>query len=79
MPAYIGAKEGLRALTRALAVEVGASGILVNAIARVTLPQNSIRLSSKIRNFLTGSFQKHHLDGGGKHCMNLGEDCLSDV
>lgn len=33
VPAYIAAKEGLRALTRALAVEVGASGILVNAIA----------------------------------------------
>ena len=33
VPAYIAAKEGLRALTRALAVEVGADGILVNAIA----------------------------------------------
>ena len=33
VPAYIAAKEGLRALTRALAVEVGAKGILVNAIA----------------------------------------------
>ena len=33
VPAYISAKEGLRALTRALAVEVGADGILVNAIA----------------------------------------------
>ena len=33
MPAYIAAKEGLRALTRALAVEVGSKGILVNAIA----------------------------------------------
>jgi len=33
VPAYIAAKEGLRALTRALAVEVGPRGILVNAIA----------------------------------------------
>ena len=33
VPAYIAAKEGLRALTRALAVEVGQKGILVNAIA----------------------------------------------
>ena len=33
VPAYIAAKEGLRALTRALAVEVGPQGILVNAIA----------------------------------------------
>ena len=33
VPAYIAAKEGLRALTRALAVEVGPHGILVNAIA----------------------------------------------
>jgi len=33
VPAYIAAKEGLRAMTRALAVEVGAQGILVNAIA----------------------------------------------
>tara|TARA_Y100000588_G_scaffold391960_1_gene502260 strand:- start:1861 stop:2625 length:765 start_codon:yes stop_codon:yes gene_type:complete len=33
VPAYIAAKEGLRALTRALAVEVGGSGVLVNAIA----------------------------------------------
>lgn len=33
VPAYIAAKEGLRALTRALAVEVGGEGILVNAIA----------------------------------------------
>ena len=33
VPAYIAAKEGLRAMTRALAGEVGAQGILVNAIA----------------------------------------------
>jgi gluconate 5-dehydrogenase len=33
VPAYIAAKEGLRAMTRALAVEVGSKGILVNAIA----------------------------------------------
>lgn len=33
VPAYIAAKEGLRALTRALAVEVGSQGILINAIA----------------------------------------------
>ena len=33
VPAYIAAKEGLRAMTRALAVEVGVQGILVNAIA----------------------------------------------
>ncbi|MBT5267413.1 MAG: SDR family oxidoreductase [Rhodospirillaceae bacterium] len=33
VPAYIAAKEGLRALTRALAVELGPKGILVNAIA----------------------------------------------
>lgn len=33
VPAYIAAKEGLRALTRAMAVELGASGIRVNAIA----------------------------------------------
>ncbi len=33
VPAYIAAKEGLRALTRAMAVELGAKGIRVNAIA----------------------------------------------
>ncbi|MFX4220005.1 MAG: SDR family NAD(P)-dependent oxidoreductase [Thalassobaculum sp.] len=33
VPAYIAAKEGLRALTRAMAVELGAKGITVNAIA----------------------------------------------
>ena len=32
-PAYIAAKDGLRALTRALAIEVGSKNILVNAIA----------------------------------------------
>lgn len=33
VPAYIAAKEGLRALTRAMAVELGAKAIRVNAIA----------------------------------------------
>lgn len=33
VPAYIAAKEGLRALTRAMAVELGSKGIRVNAIA----------------------------------------------
>lgn len=33
VPAYIAAKEGLRALTRAMAVELGAKGITVNAVA----------------------------------------------
>jgi gluconate 5-dehydrogenase len=33
VPAYIAAKEGLRALTRAMAVELGSNGITVNAIA----------------------------------------------
>lgn len=33
VPAYIAAKEGLRALTRAMAVELGPKGIRVNAIA----------------------------------------------
>ena len=33
VPAYIAAKEGLRALTRAMAVELGGRGVLVNAIA----------------------------------------------
>lgn len=33
VPAYIAAKEGLRALTRAMAVELGARAVRVNAIA----------------------------------------------
>lgn len=33
VPAYIAAKEGLRALTRAMAVELGGRGIRVNAVA----------------------------------------------
>jgi len=33
IPAYIAAKEGLRALTRAMAVELGSRGVRVNAIA----------------------------------------------
>lgn len=33
VPAYIAAKEGLRALTRAMAVELGDRGVRVNAIA----------------------------------------------
>ncbi|SDF75878.1 MULTISPECIES: SDR family NAD(P)-dependent oxidoreductase [Thalassobaculum] len=33
VPAYIAAKEGLRALTRAMAVELGSKGITVNAVA----------------------------------------------
>lgn len=33
VPAYIAAKEGLRALTRAMAVELGAKAVRVNAIA----------------------------------------------
>lgn len=33
VPAYIAAKEGLRALTRAMAVELGDRGIRVNAVA----------------------------------------------
>lgn len=33
VPAYIAAKEGLRALTRAMAVELGSRGVRVNAVA----------------------------------------------
>src|SRR3546814_4815794 len=33
IPAYIAAKEGLRALTRAMAVELGEHGVRVNAVA----------------------------------------------
>lgn len=33
VPAYIAAKEGLRALTRAMAVELGSKGVRVNAVA----------------------------------------------
>ncbi len=33
VPAYIAAKEGLRALTRAMAVELGGRGVRVNAVA----------------------------------------------
>ena len=76
VPAYISAKEGLRALTRALAVEVGADGILVNAIAPGYMQRNLTQHFLRIRSFPNGLFPKHHSHDGGNH-MNLAEEQFS--
>ena len=79
VPAYIAAKEGLRALTRALAVEAGPMGILVNAIAPgyIATEMNTALINDKTfsdwivsKTPLQRWGEPHELGGGAVYLMS---------